>query len=140
VNVEEINAVIDRALTARPPKWEDERTPPRVKVSELEDYLMASAYLAAELEAAHHWLSKAIDDATDVIAEMHGYEALLPSKPRDRITAADHLAAKREANPDPFLAGAEAKRLRATVLRQIDRLKFEAQWVISRSYSMISGS
>jgi hypothetical protein len=139
VNGEEIAALVERVVALRPPKFEP-GTAPRVKVSALEDYLMDGSYVAAELEEAHHWLSLTIERCTEVIAEMQGYEALLPPKARDRITAADHLAAKREANPDPFLAGAEAKRLRATVLRQIDRLKFEAQWVISRSYSMISGS
>lgn len=138
MNAEEVAAVIELALPLRPPRFEPE-TAPRVKVTAIEDYMLESAYTHAELEEAHHWLSKVVEQCADEIAEITGYEACLPSKPRDRITRDDIIAAKRIVRQEPFLAGAEAKRLRATVLRQVARFEYE-QTTLSRVYSLISGS
>jgi hypothetical protein len=138
VTIEEINALIARVLPMRPPKFEAD-TNGREKVSRLEDYLLETAYAHAELEEALHWLSKVVERCQDEIAEITGYEVALPSKPQARITRDDVIAAKRKTKPQPFLAGAEAKHLRETVLRQIGRFEFEKD-VVSRAYTMISGS
>jgi hypothetical protein len=142
MEIDEIRSVLHRAMIMRPPKFSpngDGPTPPSVKVSAFEDYLLATAYLGAELEEAVFWLEKLVAHFTEVIDHMTGFEVALPRKPKDRITQADILAAKRKIDPVNFDAGAEAKQLRASCLRQIDRFRFEAQWVMSRGYTFITG-
>ena len=142
MDVDEIKVVVHRALITRPPKFPtngDRPTPPAAKVSAFEDYLLETAYIGAELEEALFWLEGLVAHFTEKIDRMTGYEVALPRKPKDRITQADILAAKRTTDPVSFDAGAEAKQLRASALRQIDRFRFEAQWVISRAYTLISG-
>jgi hypothetical protein len=101
--------------------------------------LLETAYLGAELEEALFWLDGLVAHFTEKIDRMTGYEVALPRKPKDRLTQADITAAKRTVDPTSFDAGAEAKQLRASALRQIDRFRFEAQWTISRAYTMLSG-
>lgn len=134
---EEIQAVIDRALPMRPPRFEADVSP-RTKIGELENYMLDSAFMHAELEEALHWLNKVIESCRDQIETMTGYEACLPPKPQGRITRDDVLKAKRLTMPEPFLAGAAARSLRETVLRQIARFEFEKD-VVSRAYTLISG-
>lgn len=143
MEIDEIRSVLHRALTTRPPKFSpngDRPTAPAAKVSAFEDYLLETAYLGAELEEALFWLDGLVAHFAEKIDRMTGYEMALPRKPKDRITQADITAAKRTTDPVSFDAGAEAKQLRASALRQIDRFRFEAQWTISRTYTMISGS
>jgi hypothetical protein len=137
VNVDEIRGALAGALPLRPPTFNGEG--PREKVGALEDYLLGSAAAAAELEEALHWLEALVAHFATQIDQMTGYEVALPRKTRDRLTKDDILQAKRIVDATPFDAGAEAKQLRASVLRQIERLRFEAQWVISRAYTMIAG-
>ncbi|MFL5861068.1 MAG: hypothetical protein ACJ780_09845 [Solirubrobacteraceae bacterium] len=143
MELEEIRSAIARALRTRPPKFNsngDRPVAPSLKVAAFEDYLLDTAYLAAELEESLFWLDKLVAHFTEQIDHMTGYEMALPRKPKDRITAAETLAAKRTTDPVTFEAGTEAKALRATALRQIDRFRFEAQFVISRGYTLITGS
>jgi hypothetical protein len=143
MNIEEINRALGMALAMRPPRWAPNGATPvgaSHKVSQLEDYLMESAYVAADLEEAIFWLEGAIAESGEKIERMTGYEVALPRKTRDRLTQADVLNAKRTVDPDTFGIHDDAKRLRASILRQIERLRFEEQWVISRAYSLISGS
>jgi hypothetical protein len=142
MELEEIRSVIGQALRTRPPKFTpngDRPAPPAAKVSAFEDYLLETAYLGAELEEALFWLDKLVAHFTEKIDHLTGFEVALPRKPKDRITQADILLAKRTTDPVAFDAGAEAKALRVSALRQIDRFRFEAQWTISRTYTMISG-
>lgn len=138
MTIEEIEAVLAAALPLRVPRFPpDER--PRTKVSALEDYMLTLAYHHGELEEALHWLDAVIARLSEKIGAMTGFEAALPSKPRDRITEADRNSAKRRLDPATFAAGARAKELRTSVLRQIARFEFD-QTVVSRAYSLISGS
>lgn len=144
MDMEDIKGVLHTALPMRPPRF----TPAEgaiapsggQKAAALEDYLLESAFVRAELEEALHWLDSLMAHFKSKIEQMTGYEALLPRKPQDRITQADINTAKRGLDPTTFDAGSEVKQLRASVLRQIERFEFEAQWVVSRAYSMISGS
>lgn len=138
-DIEEIKQAVHDAVKVRPPTNDDERLPPQAKVSLFEDYLLRSAWMRAELEECVFWLDATIAQLKATVESMTGYEALLPRKPQDRITQADINAAKAKVDPPTFEAGAEAKHLRAHALRQITRFEFEAQWVISRAYTMISG-
>jgi hypothetical protein len=140
MDIDEIKAAINDALPLRPPKWDKLDPPhPREKIELLEDYLLRSAYAQAELEEALHWLTGLVEHFKDKVAAIEGYEVALPNKRGDRLTQADINAAKRTVSPEVFECGAEARLLRETVLRQIERFRFEAQWVASRAYSMISG-
>lgn len=141
MDIEDIKGALNRALQLRPPKWDPrEPSPPREKVAKLEDYLLESAYAAAELEESLHWLNSLVAHFTAKVEQITGYEVALPRKPRDRITQADINTAKRTVDPVTFDAGAEVRQLIESTRRQIERLRFEEQWVISRAYSMISGS
>jgi hypothetical protein len=143
LTMENLKARLQGALKLRPPKFEYEgadRTPTREKIDLLESYLLESAFVRAELEEALHYLASLVAHFKRKVDEITGFEALLPSKPRDRLTNADVNAAKRRVDPVSFECGAEAKQVMDSTLRQIERLAFEEQWVISRAYSMISGS
>lgn len=138
MDADEIKVAVNAAVELRPPKFE-ERLPPSAKIEALESYLLASAYAQAELEEVVFYLGALIAELKIKVEEMTGWEALLPSKPRDRITQADIQLAKRRTDRTTFELGAEARHLYDTALRQIERFRFEAQWVVSRDYSMISG-
>ena len=138
MNIEEIKGALAEALPLRPPTFNGEG--PREKIGALEDYLLGSAVVAAELEEALHWLDALVTHFAAQIDQISGYEVALPRKTRDRMTKDDILAAKRVVDPTSFDAGAEAKQLRVSVLRQIERLRFEEQYVVSRAYTMIAGA
>jgi hypothetical protein len=138
MDIAEIRAALTAALVMRPPMFMDGEGP-REKVAALEDYLLSSAYVAAGLEEALHWLSALGAHFAAQVDQITGYEVALPRKTRDRITKDDILLAKRVVDPATFEAGIEAKALRASVLRQIERLRFEEQYVISRYYTMVTG-
>lgn len=138
LDIDGIKGILHNAVRLRPPKWQDP-TMTREKIEALENYLLESAYAAAELEECLHWLSAMVAHFKRVIDNMTGYEAALPSKSRDRLTQADINRAKRVVDPVSFDAGAEARHLQESCLRQIERLRFEEQWVISRAYTMITG-
>lgn len=141
LDIEDIKRTLHTALRLRPPKWdpEEDSPPAREKIEQLENYLLESAFQRAELEEALHWLTALVAHFKRLVDNLTGYEVALPSKSRDRMTNADVLKAKRTVAPTTFEAGAEAKQLMESTLRQIDRLAFEEQWVISRAYTMISG-
>lgn len=139
MDMETIEAVLYHALRIRVPTFNRD-TPPREKVSALEDYLLESAFHGGELEEALFWTTELVAHFKTVIEGLDGYEVALPSKPQARLTEADVNRAKRITHPVPFEAGARARQLNTAVLRQIERLRFEAQWVISRAYTLISGS
>jgi hypothetical protein len=137
VTHEEIKLALTDSLPLRPPRFAHD-TPGRQKVSELEDYLLESAYRHAELEEALHWTMALIEHFKEKIENITGYEIALPRKPRDRITQADINAAKRTVDGTSFELGAEMKQLRDSILRQIARFEFEKE-VVSRAYSFITG-
>lgn len=139
---DEIRATLAKALPMRPPRFGPNGGTPigaSAKISAMEDYLMESAYVAAELEEALHWADALVAHFAERIKKMTGYEVALPRKPRDRITQADIDHAKRLTEPTSFELGAEFKQLRTSILRQIERLRFEEQWVLSRGYTLITG-
>jgi len=137
MTTEEIEATLRAAVALRPPTWTPE-TAPAGKVDLIEDYLMRSAYSGAELEEAVAHLDATIALLLRQIEEMTGYEAVLPNKAGDRITKADVLAAKRQVYPAVFDAGAEARQLRESIVRQLYRYEREAK-TYSRLYTMITG-
>jgi len=137
-DIDQIRQAVHDAVKLRPPKFE-EGEHPRNKVTAFEDYLLQSAWTRAELEECVFWLDATIAQLKAKVEQMTGYEALLPRKPQDRITQADIVTAKQKMDGPTFEAGAEAKHLREHARRQIARFEFEAQWVISRAYTMISG-
>jgi len=144
MKIEDIKMALAIALPMRPPTFplQNGNLPlaPAEKVAALEDYLLESAHQAAELEEALHWLDALVAHFQAQIDQITGYEVALPRKTRDRLTKDDILQAKRVVSPTAFDAGAEAKQLRTSVLRQIERLRFEEQWVVSRAYTMIAGT
>jgi hypothetical protein len=137
MEIEAIRLAVTTALALKPPIFAP-GTAPAVKVRTLEDYLLQSAYVAADLEEALHYLDLLVDHFKDKVAQISGFEVALPRKRAERITREDVLLAKRTVDPTTFEAGAECRQLRATVVRQIDRLKFESG-VVSRAYTLISG-
>ncbi len=139
MTADEIKSAVMTAVELRPPKFE-QGTAPRTKIEALEDYLLGAAHAQAELEEALFYIDGVITQMAKTVEDMTGWEALLPPKPRDRITKEDIARAKRLTEPVVFELGAEMKQLRGAALRQIDKLRFESQWVISRAYSMVSGS
>jgi hypothetical protein len=137
MKLEEIKGVLTDTLPLRSPTFLPVDSA-RIKVAALEDFMLAGAHAHGELEEALHWLDAVIAHLKDKITRITGYEVALPRKPKDRLTQADITAAKRTLDPATFEAGAEAQRLRASILRQIARLEHEHS-VVSRAYSLISG-
>lgn len=138
MTLEEIRAALATALALKPPRWTED-TPPAVKIGLIETYLMESAYSGAELEEAVHYLDFTMAQLRQKIEQITGYEAVLPSKAADRITKADVIAAKRTLDPVTFDAGAEARQIRESLVRQLDRYEREAKGY-SRLYTVITGS
>lgn len=139
MQIEQIEAVLERVLPMRPPKFEP-GTSAAQKVSEIEDYMLEAAHVHAELEEALYWLDALVEHFKAQIETMTGWEVALPVKRADRITREDVLRAKRQVNPVTFDAGAHARQLRAAMLRQITRLEYETgNGVMSRAYTLISG-
>lgn len=139
MDLEAIRAALHTALPLRPPRWADDPgISGRVKVEKLEDYMLEAAWHHAELEEALHWLNAAHARFADEIEQLTGYETMLPRKPRDRLTQADTLAAKRMVAPATFSASKEVVQIRESVLRQIARFEFEKD-TMSRAYSLIAG-
>jgi hypothetical protein len=134
---DEIGTVLARALVMRSPRFESE-TMARGKIEAIEDCMLESAYMHGELEEAYHYLTFSVAHLKRQVEEMTGYEAALPSKPAGRHTQADHIAAKRIADPAVFEAGAEARQLMDSIKRQLDRFEWE-QATLSRVYTLISG-
>jgi hypothetical protein len=138
MRLEQIEQALSGALVMRPPKFGPD-VAPAVKISALEDYLLASAWQHAELEEALHWAAALVEHLRLAIERMTGFEVALPAGKRaDRITDRDVLAAKRALDPATFEAGARAKALRESIARQIARFEYETG-VISRAYTLISG-
>lgn len=138
MTIEEIEEIVGRAVELRPPRPREDY-PPAQKVSDIEDYLLESAFVHAELEEALVYLSGLVKHFKGVIDDMTGWEVALPNGKRgDRITQADELRAKRKLDPASFDAGARARELRDTVYRQTARFEYEAK-VLSRAYTIIVG-
>lgn len=137
MEIGQIREAVNAALVLRSPLFAP-GTSPREKVTAIEDYLLKSAYTAADLEEALHYLDLLVEHFKDKVTRVTGFEVALPRKRTERITREDVLMAKRTVDPTTFEAGAECRQLRATALRQIDRLKFE-NGVVSRAYTVISG-
>lgn len=141
MQIPEMEALLAQAVKLRPPRWVEERLPPAVKIRDIEDYLMETAWMQAELEEALFWLGQLVAHFKGRVEQIVGYEVALPKGKRtERITQADVLAAKRTIDPEVFDAGSRARALREGCLRQIERLRWEAgQGPISRAYTVITG-
>jgi hypothetical protein len=140
MTIEEIRQTIADALPLRVPRFATD-TPTRERVSALEDYLLTSAYQLGALVEARHWLRLLEDRLSREVDLLQGWEAMLPSKgAKATYTKTEIAAAKRASAPQLFAAGRECRQLRGSVDDQIERFKFEDQFVISRAYSIISGS
>lgn len=138
MTIEEIEAVVQRAVAMRPPRPREDY-PPSQKIADMEDYLLESAFVHAELEEALHDLSALVKHFQGVIDRITGWEVALPNGKRgDRVTQADENRAKRQIDPTSFDAGGRARELRDTVYRQTARFEYEAK-VISRAYTLITG-
>lgn len=142
MNINEIRDTLAQALPLRVRRF-DPDVPPREKVSRLEDYLLESAEHRGALVEARHWLREAEDVMRREIAALDGWEVFLPgrgAKPAGNPSKAHIEEAKERAAPALFDAAREVRKLRGSIDDQIDRLEFEAQFVISRAYTFISGS
>lgn len=141
MKVEEIREALSEAMALKPPRRRDYPDEGRSAfVSRLEDYLLDTAYVHATLEEARHYLAFARERLLEEWEELAGWEQHLPRKPADRITEADRNRAKAFMYPDRYADGKEARMLLDSIKRQIDRFEWESQWIISRAYTMISGS
>lgn len=140
MDAELIKATLATSLAMRPPKWDPEDPPGGAeKVGRLEDYMLQAAWMHAELEECLHNISAAIKLLQKQVDEINGWQVGLPSgTTASRATKAEVLTAKRQLEPDTFDAGAEAKQLRESIYRQINRFEHE-EVVLSRAYTLISG-
>lgn len=139
MTLDEIRTVLSEALIMRVPRFAPDDLP-KSRVSALEDYLLASAYQRGALIEARHWLRGLEEKLRQEIAELLGWQAMLPGVTSKAATKAEVQAAKESCAPALFAADRETRKLRGSVDDQIDRLAFEDQFVISRAYSMVSGS
>jgi hypothetical protein len=139
MTLDEIRGVLAEAMAMRTPRKFTEQAP-KERVGALEDYLLESAYQRGALIEARHWLRELEDRLRQEADELQGWQAMLAGSATKVRTKAEIQAAKETAAPALFAAGREARKLRGSVDDQIDRFAFEDQFVISRAYSMISGS
>jgi hypothetical protein len=139
MEMDRIRAALHAARQMRTPRFEPD-TPPSTKIGRLEDYLLESAWMQGELEDALFWLDALTVHFETQVRDISGWEVALPNKRRERITQADVEQAKRTVDPIAFDASSEVRQVRGHVLRQIDRLRWEAgQGPVSRAYTLIVG-
>jgi hypothetical protein len=136
MTLDEIRQTIADALPLRVPRFTGDDTP-REKVAQLEDYLMQSAEQRGALIEARHWLRELEDVLRGQIDALEGWQSFLPKGAPTKTAVND---AKRQAAPNLYAQAAEIRKLLASVDDQVDRFAFEDQIVVSRCYSMISGS
>lgn len=134
--IDRIQAVLESAMRMRAPIFTRDMAP-RMKVSEIEDYMVMAACGRGELEEVLFELDLLVDHFKERIESMTGWEVGL-NKPAGRATNDDVLRAKRTLDPEPFEAGTRARQLRDAVKRQIARFEWECL-VLSRVYTVISG-
>lgn len=141
MDLEEIRSTLAEALKLRVPRFSDE-IGPRERASALGDYLLISANVSGALVEARHWLRLLEEELAGKLRNLEGYEAALSAAGHQKgaPTKSQIMQAKRLTAPHLFDAHAEGRNLRGSVDDQIERLKFEAQFVISRAYTIISGS
>lgn len=137
MTLEEIRAVLDRALPIRIPIMDPtNRKSGRERVDELQEHILTCAFHRAELEEALHWClesGKALRREWD---DLQGYQVGLSSRP----TKDDVDRAKRELRPDVWKGLDEARTLTESIKRQISRLGGSDYDAASRVYTMLSGS
>lgn len=141
MDLEQIRQILERVLKLRVPRFTDD-VGPRERANRMGDYLMESAYANGDLIEARHALREAERHLADLLRKLEGWEAMLRivGNTSGRPTKTQVSEAKRLTAPHIFDAHAEARLLRGSVDDQIERLKFEAQFVISRAYTIISGN
>lgn len=136
MTVDEIRAVLERALPVKVPLFNPE-DPPQAKIRSLSDYILKTAEVRAELEQALHWCLEAGKLLRDEWDGIEGWEVALPrgaSRTKDTVNEA-----KRTVRPDLWPGMQEAKSLSESLGRQIRRLELDFQ-AVSRAYSLLSGS
>lgn len=131
----EIRRRLESALPLRIPQF-DPNTPPREKISKLEDYILTCAYHRGELEEALHWCLEAGKKLRAQWDDIQGYEVGLPTRPtKEQIDLS-----KRHVAPQIWAGLDEARTLTESIKRQISRLGGSDYDAASRAYTMLSGS
>lgn len=105
-----------------------------VKIGQLEDYLLLSAYSIGEMHEERVDFETALRDLDEQWDEIEGYQALMASK-----TVAGADAARAKLRPDLAASRRELRHWVKQLDREIERLDNEASKV-SRAYTMITGS
>ena len=137
MQVEEIRAVLDRALRLRMPRFGAEQGV-RDRIDALDTYLGETAIARGELEEARFYAyeaGRALKEEWDAIA---GWETVIDKSSRNR-TQADVEEAKRTINPGLWEGIQEAKYLVERLTDQIKRLTLDDA-AASRRYTMLTGS
>lgn len=135
MDLAEIRRRLESALPLRIPQF-DPNTPPRTKISALEDYVLLCAFHRAELEEALHWCLEAGKKLRVQWDEVMGYEVGLPTRPtKEQIDSS-----KRQIAPHIWEGLDEARTLTESIKRQITRLGGSDYDAASRAYTMLSGS
>lgn len=135
MDLAEIRRRLESALPLRIPQF-DPNTPPREKISRLEDYILKCAYHRGELEEALHWCLEAGKRLRAEWDQVQGYEVGLPSRPtKEQIDQS-----KRMISPNVWKGLDEARTLTESIKRQIARLGGSDYDAASRAYTMLSGS
>lgn len=135
MNLPEIKERLHRAMVIRIPVF-DPDTPPREKVSALEDHILRCAYHRAECEEALYWCVEAGKQIRAQFEEQtQGYNIGLKSRP----TKDDIERARAELAPSLHQALLEARDLVEALRRQVYRLGGSDYDAASRAYTLLSG-
>lgn len=135
MNLPEIKQRLHKAMVIRIPIF-DPGTPPRQKVSALEDHILLCAFHRAECEEALYWCVEAGKAIRAQFEERtQGYNVGLKSRP----TKEDVERARAELAPDLHHSLQEARDLVEALRRQVYRLGGSDYDAASRAYTLLSG-
>lgn len=136
MNLDEVKSKLEAALPLRIPLM-DPNVSPRVRVEQLEDYILKCAWHRGELEEALYWTIEAGKVLRARWDRVEGFQvAIRGSRPtREQI---EH--AKAEIDPETYAALTEARSLVEHLKRQISRLGGSDYDAASRAYTLLSGS
>lgn len=135
MDLAEARARLESALPLRVPLM-DPNEAPRVRIEQLEDYILKTAYHRGELEEALHWVLEAGKVLRQRWDGVQGYQAAVRGS---RPTREQIDAAKAEIDPDTYAALQEARFLVESLKRQIARLGGSDYDAASRAYTLLSG-
>jgi hypothetical protein len=127
---------LESALPLRVPLMDPNKSPGE-RISELEDYILQTAWHRAELEEALVWVLEA---GKVLRLQWDGVKGWEVSVRGSRPTQAQVEAAKAEIDPATHKALQEARFLVEALRRQITRLGGSDYDAASRAYTLLSGS